>query len=455
MNKRYLYNAGLAGAFACVFASAVYGESTRAATSLDLLEQSANTVLAFPSTPAPAPKISNQDVRDIFIALSFMLEDGKRLPVFSRFETPIRVRVIGKTPKIMQYDLKQLLGRLRNEARIDIRLTSGADYNVTVHAVAQAKIQEHLPMAACFVATGVSNLDEYARSKRSSKTDWARLAARDKVAVFIPNDTSAQVMRDCLNEELAQAIGPLNDLYSVKSSVFNDDNFHTIVTGLDMLILRAYYDPALLAGMSPQEVVQELPTILARLNPSGERMKPRGLGRTPIAWSNAIATAMGPQSSVAQRHQAANVALQIAAAQGWQDHRRAYSYYVRARVTEMKNPRLSQNDYRLAYKLYSHLEEAELHRAFIVPTLAAHALENGQAQNALDYLIPAEKIAFKYQSAGILADILMLRAKAHEMLGQTQEARATRLDSIGWARYAFGSEQIIEDKLNQVARLGQ
>lgn len=46
--------------------------------------------------------------------------------------------------------------------------------------------------------------------------------------MFIPNDTSAQEIRDCLNEELAQALGPLNDLYRLSDSVFNDDNMHTV-----------------------------------------------------------------------------------------------------------------------------------------------------------------------------------------------------------------------------------
>jgi len=34
---------------------------------------------------------------------------------------------------------------------------------------------------------------------------------------------SPQEVRDCLHEELAQALGPLNDLYRLPDSVFNDD----------------------------------------------------------------------------------------------------------------------------------------------------------------------------------------------------------------------------------------
>ena len=58
-------------------------------------------------------------------------------------------------------------------------------------------------------------------------------------------------MRDCLHEELAQAMGPLNDLYELSDSVFNDDNFHTVLTGFDMLVLRLHYAPELANGDDP------------------------------------------------------------------------------------------------------------------------------------------------------------------------------------------------------------
>ena len=81
-------------------------------------------------------------------------------------------------------------------------------------------------------------------------------------------------MRDCLHEELAQALGPLNDLYRLSDSVFNDDNMHTVLTGFDMLILRVFYSPALRSGMTRAEVAARLPAILAQLNPAGQSRVP-------------------------------------------------------------------------------------------------------------------------------------------------------------------------------------
>ena len=41
-------------------------------------------------------------------------------------------------------------------------------------------------------------------------------------------------MRDCLNEEITQALGPANDLYRLPDSIWNDDNFHGMATPFDM-----------------------------------------------------------------------------------------------------------------------------------------------------------------------------------------------------------------------------
>jgi hypothetical protein len=145
-------------------------------------------------------------------------------------------------------------------------------------------MQRVVPQAACFVVPRVSSWAEFRRARGSRDLDWTTLTGRDRVAVFIPSDVSPQEVRDCLHEEVAQALGPLNDLYRLPDSVFNDDNFHAVLTGFDMLILRTYYDAELANGMTRAEVSARLPGILARLNPGGARGRaarcapPRGPG---------------------------------------------------------------------------------------------------------------------------------------------------------------------------------
>ena len=235
---------------------------------------------------APQPTvfgISNSDLARDFVDLSFLLESGRPLPVFTRFEGPISVRVTGNPPPTMASDLNRLLFRLRNEAGIDIRQTSEADANITIEAVSRAEIRAALPQAACFVVPNITRLSEFRLARRSPRTDWARLTTRERMAIFLPNDASPQEVRDCLHEELAQAIGPLNDLYRLPDSVFNDDNLHTVLTGFDMMMLKAYYSPELRSGMTRGQVSQALPHILNRINPAGNGRAAKFATRTPKA----------------------------------------------------------------------------------------------------------------------------------------------------------------------------
>ena len=80
---------------------------------------------------------------------------------------------------------------------------------------------------------------------------------------------------------LSSATGPLNDLYHLPDSVFNDDNFHTVLTSFDMLILRAYYAPELQSGMNEAEAARRLPAALISwpTAPDGSCLQPMALPR--------------------------------------------------------------------------------------------------------------------------------------------------------------------------------
>ena len=166
------------------------------------------------STPRPqAPATSNANIANDFMELHFELESGRTLPVLTRFETPVTVRVTGKPPATLQPDLRRLLGRLRSEAGIDIRQVTGGAANITIEVVSREDIRRALPQAACFVVPNVSSLAEFRRDRRKAKTNWSLLRDRQQLSIFLPYDASPQEARDCLHEELAQALGPLNDLY--------------------------------------------------------------------------------------------------------------------------------------------------------------------------------------------------------------------------------------------------
>ena len=407
----------------------------------------------FSASLPSAPVRSNRDLALDFIELSFRMESGRDLTTLTRFEGPISIRVTGKPPATMGSDLKRLIARLRAEALIDINYTTSADANITIEAVSRAEIHRVLPQAACFVAPNVSTLAEYRKSRRKLKTNWGILDERRRIAIFLPNDASPQEVRDCLHEEVAQALGPLNDLYRLPDSVFNDDNVHTVLTGFDMTILRAYYDPALRSGMSRGEVAARLPAIFARINPRGNQMPGRFATRTPRAWSEAIQTALGRSISAPSRQKAARQAIAIAEKMGWQDHRRAFAHYAMGRVMQGEAPELAHKHYQTADSYYARTPGTKLHRAYVATQLSAYAVSKGQGAHALSLIAPHIDTARANENAALLSTLLLLRSEALELENRPAEARSVRLDSIGWARYGFGPDWAVRAKLREIASL--
>ena len=408
---------------------------------------------SFGATQPSAPVRSNKDLAVDFIELSFQMESGRALPVLTRFETPVTVRVTGAAPATLGSDLSRLISRLRSEAKIDISYTTNSSANITIQAVSRADIRRVLPQAACFVAPNVSTLSEYRSARRQPRTNWTLLQKRERMAIFLPNDASPQEVRDCLHEELAQALGPLNDLYRLPDSVFNDDNVHTVLTGFDMMILRAYYDPALRSGMSRGQVAAALPEIFSRINPRGNYRPARVSTRTPLAWSRAIQIALGRSVSFSSRHAAAREAIRISTAMGWQDNRRAFAHYAMGRVLQNTDPQGAQYHYATADRFYAQTPGTALHRAYVATQLGGYAVSQGQGDAALRLIAPHIDIARKSQNAALLATLLLLRSEALELENRTAEARSVRLDSIGWARYGFGPDWAVRAKLREIASL--
>ncbi|WP_187431006.1 hypothetical protein ROLI_022340 [Roseobacter fucihabitans] len=397
--------------------------------------------------------IANADLVRDFLDLSFQMESGRALPVFTRFETPITLRVTGAPPPSLSTDLAALLGRLRTEAGIVIETTSAPEANITIQSVPRAEIRRILPQAACFVVPNVSSLRAYRSARRSPQTDWTLLKSREKLAIFIPSDVSPQEIRDCLHEELAQALGPLNDLYRLPNSVFNDDNVHTILTHFDMLILRATYAPELKSGMSRQQVAARLPAIFARLNPRGQTGPTPAPGATPQAWNTAIQAALGPGASRATRRNASGEALTIAQQQGWRDNRRGFAHYARARVLQASDPGAAKAQYTLADQFYALSSDTRLHRAYVATQLAAYEIAAGNGAASLRLIAPNIQIAVDAQNASLLATLQLLKAEALSLEGRVQEAGTVRLDSLGWARYGFGPDWAVRAKQREISAL--
>ncbi len=407
----------------------------------------------FPQEPAAPPRRSNAAmVRDI-LALEFQMESGRPLERMTRFEGPVTVTLKGKVPATAPAELARLIGRLRAEAGLDIEAVAAGPASITVEFLPRAKLQALVPQAACFVAPRVSSWAEYRGARRTDKVDWATLSVRDKAAIFVPSDTSPQEVRDCLHEELAQALGPLNDLYELSNSVFNDDNFHTILTGFDMLVLRAHYAPELPNGTTRAEAAARLPALLARLNPAGEFPGAGPTKPTPRAWIDAIEAALGPKGGPIERRLAAQRALEIAHAEGWRDARLGFSWFALGRLSLADELDVAVISLAEAAQVYRGLPGTGIHIAHIDMQMAAFALSAGQPDEAIRLVRRAKPAVFGAENAALLSSLMMIEAEALDMLGRNADARALRLDSLGWARYGFGAEAEVQARLLEISVL--
>ncbi|MEM1427977.1 MAG: DUF2927 domain-containing protein [Pseudomonadota bacterium] len=404
-----------------------------------------------------APTIrSNREIAADFLDLSFEMESGRRLMALSRFEGPVRVAVRGKAPASLEPDLAALLTRLRSEAGIDIaRATDSDDANLVVEVLTRRELQRLVPQAACFVVPRVSSWEEFRRERRSRTVDWTTLTERTQAAIFLPGDVSPQEIRDCLHEEVAQALGPLNDLYRLPDSVFNDDNFHTVLTGFDMLILRITYDSALQSGLSRAEVASRLPGVLARLNPRGQGIPGRRPAPTPREWQDAIETALGPRASGPQRQAAARNAVQIAQAQGWTGPRRAFSLYALGRLSLGTDPELALASFLEAGAIYRSRSDTRIQAAHVAMQLAAFSLSAGQIDSTLALVEDSLPAVSASQNAALLATLMLIQSEALELAGRDGEAARVKEEALGWARYGFGSDAVVRARASEIASLGQ
>lgn len=404
------------------------------------------------SNPGPATRANSEMALD-FMDLAFRMESGRELQVLSRFEGPVTVRVVGNLPRAAQADLSDLLQRLRREAGIDINFAQGSDANISIIAVPRRDLQRVAPNAACFVVPRVQSWRELRAARNTPVLDWASVERREKAAIFLPSDMPPQEIRDCLHEELAQALGPLNDLYRLPDSVFNDDNMHTILTGFDMLMLRVFYASEMRSGMSRAEVEARLPRVLRRLNPRGERPGGQIPSATSRAWQANIETALGDQARTPLRRQAAARAIAIGQQQGWTGPREGFGHYIYGRLQIGNDATLALGAFNAAARSYRQSSVTEIQAAHVAAQLAAFTLIAGDAEQTLALTRNAIPAARRHENAALLAILMMFQAEALGLQGKQDEAMAVRLDSLGWGLYGFGDRDAVIDRLNEIASL--
>ncbi|MHA3914274.1 DUF2927 domain-containing protein [Halovulum sp. GXIMD14793] len=383
---------------------------------------------------------SNASLAQDFVDLTFALESGQKLRGLLRYEGP--VRVVLRSPSLAPYsrDLERLLARLRNEAGVPIQSTRDpALAQIHIEAVPTREIQRAYPGAACFIVPGETNWAEFRRRSSRARVRWSDQTTLGTTGIFLPSDSTPQDVRDCLHEEIGQALGPANDIYRLSDSVFNDDNFHSILTSFDMLMLRVLYSPQMRSGLPPAAAKRRALEVLNSINPQG-----RGAGQPPRApesasWKKQIETAMTRGNARNRRLKAADTAVRIAQAMQPTDHRLAVALMTRGRLTMRSNSNAAAADFAAAYRqLRQQLGDNNVRTTQAVLHLAIIALESARYDRTLELVAQAIPVAERGENAVLLSGLYAIRAEALLKSGDATRAQNARLNSMRWARYAFG-----------------
>ncbi|MEL7467296.1 MAG: DUF2927 domain-containing protein [Pseudomonadota bacterium] len=221
------------------------------------------------SLPAGTTAWSNKSLADVFTKLTHDLEWGSTQANLLRFEAPVRVAMIGDGSESYQLFLAEFLRIIRKEARIDIQQTSPDKANLLVRFVPGDEFRD-LTAAQCIVVNDHPTWSEYKSDPDGYGADaFERNKTLEKASALIPRTLEPYKIRECILEEVSQALGTGNDLYGLRDTIFNDDDAHTWPTRLDYLMLRVLYDPRMETGLNRRETTERARIVLDDINPQG------------------------------------------------------------------------------------------------------------------------------------------------------------------------------------------
>ena len=253
---------------------------------------------------------SNLDLAEDFLDLTFELESGEKLKHLLKYETPVRVYLA--SPALAEYrpDLDRApraAARRGRDRHLRDRAIRGARISSSRRCRRRRSPRSFRPRPVSSCRARPTGAGSCGASPRHGCAGPTRTTL-ERAAIFLPLDTTPQDVRDCLSEEITQALGPADDLYRLPDSIWNDDNFHGMATPFDMTMLRALYQPEFRSGMTREEAAALVPGVLNRVNPKG-----RGLPRQPRnpksrAWAGAIEEALTRDAPRNKRLAAATIA---------------------------------------------------------------------------------------------------------------------------------------------------
>ncbi|MBY8976934.1 DUF2927 domain-containing protein [Rhodobacteraceae bacterium NNCM2] len=402
--------------------------------------------------PAGSTNWSNASLAAIFTELTHGLEWGASRPALVRYEEPVRVAMEGPGSGDYTAFLDLYLHELRSQTGIDIqREAEGA--NLHVRFVDGARFAEVFPGISCVVAPGDLNWRRFRKDPdRYGGRELETSFHQTQSTIFIPQTAAPFRVRSCLIEEVAQALGPANDLYGLGPSIFNDDAAHIWPTQIDYLMLRVLYQPEMQTGLSRQETERAAKQVLDRLNPGGVGAPPLKLDqpRQLSAWRKThqeiFAKGQPGGSSRAAATRSRNLAARHAPGTNYHCH----SLRTLGRIEARTAPADALATLREAEKVCTEVHGPDDVRLALIGLDRAIALSRqGSYVDTLDELARHEASLAAHEHDERLVTLYNLRARAYLTRNEGAESSIARSMARSWAAYAYGQDSEVVARISE------
>jgi hypothetical protein len=209
----------------------------------------AAALLASPPVGGADESLSNAQVVDNLMEIVFGSEFvGEDSNVVRKWTVPLRIAIYAKEPQRYGALVEPVLQQLRGLTGLDMRLVDRAAPAQNAYILILGREQ--------FYAYAQSHLSPGKNPRTNTYLDCFGVFAADRggaineLTAVIPESASETTKRSCVTEEVAQALGLPNDSFTVKPSIFNDDDEYQDLTWQDRLFLRVVYDPRVRPGMT-------------------------------------------------------------------------------------------------------------------------------------------------------------------------------------------------------------
>lgn len=231
-------------------------------------------------TPFGARTLAENFARIVFFD-EFADRGGRLVPVSTqnrlhRWQMPVRLAVeFGPSVTTEQRardtaHIASYLDRLSRLTGLPMRISpDNANHTVLIQnsgdkPFAARRIQEIAPSVSLAVLLSVAEMEADTYCTVFAFTP-GRSATYNRAITVIRAELPERMRQSCIQEELAQSLGLVNDSPKARPSIFNDNQEFAFLTKQDELMLRMLYDARLKPGMSLREAWPTIETMAQEL----------------------------------------------------------------------------------------------------------------------------------------------------------------------------------------------